>query len=130
RFVEWFSARTKGEVLWVDPYPTRLPAFADLRRSASTKVENEARHMPAGLTVLRPSGLPIEPLAGSGYLHRILWGKLLDTILAFAGHGDCVIGVGKPSELALQALKRTAGVYSLYDAMDDFPAFYSGLSRR
>jgi hypothetical protein len=31
QLVEWFHNETAGEVLWVDPYPTRLPLWRDLR---------------------------------------------------------------------------------------------------
>ncbi|MDR2881446.1 MAG: hypothetical protein LBV29_06060 [Azoarcus sp.] len=40
-----------------------------------------------------------------------------------------MLAVGKPSILALTLLKRFRHCPTLYDAMDDFPAFYSGLSR-
>lgn len=37
--------------------------------------------------------------------------------------------VGKPSALALEILKSLPQCRTLYDAMDDFPAFYSGYSQ-
>lgn len=129
RLVEWFHARTGGEVLWIDPYPTRLPLLTDyLRMGVAAKPQCDLT--PDWLKVFKPRALPVEPLVGSGYLNRLLWGELFVAIDKFVAQEDCKVGVGKPSELALQVLKRTAECFSFYDAMDDFPAFYSGLSRR
>lgn len=133
KFVEWFHAKRGGEVLWVDPYPTRLPQLADFRRiktvgvSATKLAVKES--IPAWLSILRPRSLPIEPLPGSGALNRLLWSDVLQEIHAFVDERECQFGIGKPSELALQVLARYPAVPSLYDAMDDFPAFYRGLSR-
>jgi capsule polysaccharide modification protein KpsS len=38
--------------------------------------------------------------------------------------------VGRPSSLALEALRTLGRVWSFYDAMDDFPEFYRGLARQ
>lgn len=133
KFVEWFHARCGGDVLWVDPYPTRFPELADFRRVTTVRgaaiTPREKRSSPAWLTVLRPSSLPIEPLPGAGMLNRWLWNDILQAIHSFIEEGDCRIGIGKPSELALQVLALHPTISSLYDAMDDFPAFYRGLSR-
>ena len=133
RFVEWFHARRGGEVLWVDPYPTRLPQPSDFRRAVAAvgsaiKPSTKAS-IPEWLTVLCPYSLPIEPLPGSGALNLLLWNNVLKLIRTFVMEGECMVGIGKPSALALQVLARHPAVPSLYDAMDDFPAFYRGLSR-
>lgn len=129
KFVEWFQRRGGGQVLWIDPYPTRLPILTDLVRS-KPKAGPVRDETPCWLTVLRPRALPMEPLPGSGRINRVLWRELLDSVMAFVAQGPCQIAAGKPSELALQILKRFPGMPSVYDAMDDFPAFYSGFSRR
>jgi hypothetical protein len=129
KFVEWFHAKAGGEVLWIDPYPTRLPVLSDLRRT-STRASGAKVKIPDWLTVMRPSALPIEPIAGSGFLNRLLWRDVLVAVDEFVARGDCQIGVGKPSELALQVLGRTPDKFSFSDAMDNFPAFYEGLSRK
>ncbi len=41
-----------------------------------------------------------------------------------------MIGVGRPCALALAAVRRLHPAASFYDAMDNFPAFHRGLSRR
>lgn len=133
KFVEWFHARRGGEVRWVDPYPTRLPKLSDFRRlkaAAVSAIKSSTKASPPEwLTVLCPWSLPIEPLPGSGALNRLLWNDVLQSIHAFVAEGDCMLGIGKPSALALQVLARHPAVPSLYDAMDHFPAFYRGLSR-
>ena len=47
----------------------------------------------------------------------------------FARQKTTLLAIGKPSLLALAVLERLNGYRSVYDAMDDFPAFYSGLSQ-
>ena len=132
KFVEWFHARHGGEVLWVDPYPTRLPKIGDFRREQSAVVAGvtSSADLPRWLQVVRPRALPIEPLPGSGSLNRLLWRVVLSQVDQFLTKPDGLIGIGKPSALALQVLSRHLEVKSFYDAMDDFPAFYEGLSRR
>jgi hypothetical protein len=129
KLVEWFHAQTGGDVLWVDPYPTRLPAWSDLGRIAAGSQDGGATAIPQWLKVLKPSSLPIEPLPGSGLLNALFWKKLLREIDIFAGRDATVVGIGKPSVLALKLLSRNATAMSFYDAMDDFPAFYTGISR-
>jgi glycosyltransferase involved in cell wall biosynthesis len=48
----------------------------------------------------------------------------------FASKGECTIGVGRPYALAAWAIDHLPHAFSFYDAMDDFPAFYRGLSLR
>ncbi|WP_133512437.1 glycosyl transferase [Candidatus Thiosymbion oneisti] len=128
KFVEWFHDRTAGEVLWVDPYPTRLPRVVDCLR-----VDRESRGVspkaPSWLKILTPRALPIEPLPVVNRINTLLWRKVFDRTSVFASEGPCWIGVGKPSRLALRVLNSVPGISSFYDVMDDFSAFYSGWSR-
>ncbi|MFZ5698848.1 MAG: glycosyl transferase [Pseudomonadota bacterium] len=126
--MRWFRARTRGEVLWVDPYPTRLPTAADWRRVGRAD-EPVDIVVPDWLRLVRPRALPIEPLPGSTFINRPLWCNTLERASDFLAAGDAVICIGKPSALALDVLRGAAGVPAVYDAMDDFPAFYSGLSK-
>ncbi|MBT9177152.1 MAG: putative teichuronic acid biosynthesis glycosyltransferase TuaH [Firmicutes bacterium] len=128
KFVAWFHANTGGDVLWVDPYPTRFPLFSDFRRIGSQE-NKENQTSPAWIRVIRPSALPIEPLPGSGWVNALTWRSTLKDIDAFFRQKPTLLAIGKPSALALAVLKRLKGCKSVYDAMDDFPAFYSGLSR-
>lgn len=127
KFVEWFRLETGGDVLWIDPYPTRLPNLGDFNRPrnfSSTGID-----VPDWMKVFRPFALPIEPLPFSGHLNRQFWWNIIKAVEEFSEKGETILGIGKPSELALQLLKRNYFKISFYDAMDDFPAFHQGLSR-
>lgn len=132
KFVEWFHARHGGEVLWLDPYPTRLPKWADLLRAKTISNSTQALFtpVPSWLKVLQPSSLPLEPIPGAVLLNILLWQDLLLEVGIFLSKPDALVFVGKPSSLALHILTLNSSVPSFYDAMDDFPAFYVGLSRR
>ena len=118
-----------GEVLWVEPYPTRLPRISDLNRPAP--LEPTDVNLPQGLQVLPVKALPVEPLPLGGALNgRLFWQGLLEKMAEFAGEGRFAIGVGKPSDLAIQAIDYLGPAWSFYDAMDNYPSFYRGLSRR
>lgn len=127
KFVEWFHARSGAEVVWVDPYPTRLPRLSDLYRPNPEK-QLAAKGRPDWLQVLKPFALPVEPLPGSGWM-KVFWQPMLKDLEQFAAGHDTLLVIGKPSLLALAVLQRLPGIRSVYDAMDEFPAFYSGISR-
>lgn len=130
KFVEWVHGRTGGSVLWVDPYPTRFPNWKDLRRPCPPVSSSQrSSTSPTWLTVLKPRALPIEPLPGSGWVNRRLWQRQLQQIIDFANQSKTWLAIGKPSVLALELLKLLRHCPSLYDAMDEFPAFYAGISR-
>lgn len=129
KFVEWFHARTGGSVLWLDPYPVRFPNWNDLRR-ATLSVENRypSSH-PDWLSVLKPGGWPIEPIPGAHFVNKILWTNVLREVTSYSERDKTLLAIGKPSALALLLLVRLRNCSSLYDAMDDFPEFHSGISR-
>lgn len=128
RFVTWFHATTGGNVLWLDPYLTRFPALSDLHylRVRSTREQHD---QPGWLRVMKPHALPIEPLSGSGRANALMWKGVLHKLGDFASQRATLVGIGKPSVLALSVLDRLMGCRSVYDAMDNFSTFYSGLSR-
>lgn len=123
--VRYFHERTGGEVLWIDSYPTRLPQWSDLKRSRH--IDRVAGDAPPWITVVSPKALPIEPLPCSGRINRLLWGETLSQIDRFPNE-TTILGIGKPSHLALQILRTRKFSNTFYDAMDDFPAFYRGWS--
>lgn len=129
KFVEWFFNRTGEPVLWIDPYPTRFPSWKDLWRLRLSPLAGKRNSIPDWLTLLEPRGLPIEPMPGSGWINELLWRSQLREISNFAECGTTMLAIGKPSALALLLLESLHCHTSLYDAMDDFPAFYSGCSR-
>lgn len=127
KFVEWFHAISGGEVLWVDPYPTRLPCLGDFA-TRPTPGRRPSRSE-AWLKCLTVKALPIEPISGLNVVNRYLRRTLVEEINAFANAGPTSLVIGKPSAFALQLLSGGNFTKSIYDSMDDFPAFYSGLSK-
>lgn len=129
KFINWIHSRTGATVLWVDPYPTRFPRLSDFRRLPKLSGPGQASSPPPWLTVLKTFGLPIEPVLGSSWVNRWFWQRALWKIDDFVSQNPTWLVVGKPSAFALHLLKRLSHCKSMYDAMDDFPAFYSGFSR-
>jgi hypothetical protein len=118
-----------GAVLWINPYPSRLPRWQDLGR---LRRRDNALTLPRprDLTVVDTNGWPIDPLpAGSWLNDRFFWRRMLDRLTPYSGR-DTVLGIGRPTAMALTALGRVTHAWSFYDAMDDFPEFYRGLSQR
>ncbi|MDR1967093.1 MAG: glycosyltransferase, partial [Burkholderiaceae bacterium] len=128
--VRAFADNGYDHVLWIDPYPTRLPTWADFRRLRVRKTQS-AFPVDARIQVLRPPALPIEPLPMSGMVNRfVMWRGVCERIMAFANGADyCVLGVGRPTKLAEWALRHVPHGRSFADVLDNFPYFYGGLSR-
>jgi hypothetical protein len=127
-FVNWYHNQTGEPVLWIDPYPTRLPSLKDFTHKRPV-ADQHSVNVPPWLQVCKVKTLPIEPIPGSAMVLKQLWRNIFKKTAAFSADGPCLICVGKPSELALQLLTHLPESYAIYDAMDDFPAFYQGLSR-
>ncbi|MRN67109.1 glycosyl transferase [Brucella sp. 10RB9213] len=129
KFVFWFHKRHGGRVLWLEPYGTRFPSWKDLSHTRKAIPIESANSIPDWLTVCPVRHLPLEPIPGSGWLNGCLWWSAIRDAVNFANHGECIIAVGKPSVFSLGVLKALPNCVSIYDAMDNFPAFYSGISR-
>ncbi len=128
--VRFFVEQHGWEVLWVDPYPTRLPRWED-RHRLTLPPGAEAASGVGAVMRLTPRALPVEPLPGGPLCNRwVFWRQPLARIRAWLAGGASMIGVGRPSHLALRVVLEHPGVPSFYDAMDDFPAFFTGVSRR
>lgn len=131
-FVEWFHKRTGANVLWIDPYPARFPKWSDLRgvMRSRGRPDGVGRAIPPWLAVVTPLAVPIEPLPGSGWLHRVFWHRIFRRVGAIAReHDPALLVIGKPSVMALALIQAGRWSTVVYDAMDDFPAFFSGMSR-
>ncbi|WP_432732495.1 hypothetical protein R0381_000940 [Jeongeupia wiesaeckerbachi] len=116
-------------VLWIDPYPTRLPRLSDLSVDFSSSAD--VSEPVDGISVLRPRALPLEPLTSINWLNYFLWRGTWREIQIALADESCCIGVGRPSILAAQAIKFAAQRgKSFLDIMDDFSEFYSGLSAK
>ena len=115
--------------LWVNPYPCRLPQWHDLRRARGR--DDQGTPSDPRVRVLNVPALPIEPLPGGTWLNRrLLWRRAWRAIAEYAAAGPLILGIGRPCALALAALLELRPAASFFDAMDNFPEFHRGLSRR
>ena len=128
KFVEWYHRYTGNTVIWIEPYPVRLPVASDFSMGLRS-VANVASATPDWLTLIKPHSLPLEPLPGMAWINGLLWKPIFKNVATLSQSEPCVLGVGKPSALALGLLRTKCFQASFYDAMDDFPAFFSGLSK-
>ena len=127
-FVRDFLAHGANGVEWINPYPSRLPNLRDLTRQ-DFRNPPLVLARPTGLTVHSPGGLPIDPLPGGADINeKLFWQSLLKQLRRDQPIAT-IVGIGRPTELALGALRSLSSQWSFYDAMDDFPEFYSGRSR-
>jgi teichuronic acid biosynthesis glycosyltransferase TuaH len=118
------------EVIWIDPYPGRLPGFQDLI---------PGRHSPepygmvelAGLTVINVNGIiPVEPL---GTIFDLVNSTRITTLCHIIdghinGHNSILV-IGKPSRFAIKLLDLFHWEKTWYDVMDNYPFFYTSLSK-
>ena len=130
-FVELFHRRFDAHVLWIEPYPARLPRMEDvgrLRHRDGDPVSAPWTGAP-WVETLRVPALPFEPLAPGRTLNHLLWRRALARVDEFVAP-DTVIVVGKPCALALELARRYPRQGIVFDAMDNVPAFAQGLSHR
>jgi len=128
-FVRDFLESGGESATWINPYPARLPNWRDLTRQ-DLRDPPLILAKPQALRVLSPGSLPIDPLPGGAAINETLfWRSLLDDLRREDSGNEAIVGIGRPTELALTALRTLSGAWSFYDAMDDFPEFYSGQSR-
>ncbi len=122
-----------SSALWLEPYPTRLPRLADLRRPSERGLAAPGTRLP--IRAIQPRALPIEPLQFGRRLNfRIFFRPLLEEAGRWIGKDRFILALGKPSPLAIALLDRYKGdarcAGSVYDRMDRFAAFHSGISSK
>ena len=126
-FARDFLTSGGATVDWVDPYPARLPAWRDVAR-LDPRAKPLVVPRPPGLTVHQALALPIDPLPGGARVNRrLFWRSLLERLRR--DEHRTIVGIGRPTALALEACDRVPAARRFYDAMDDFPEFYHGRSR-
>ncbi len=126
-FVDWLHKRTLQKVVWIDPYPTRLPNMKDLNRFSSSSNDYQKNNAPKWIKIKKTKALPIEPINLINYLNYLIWYSFIKELKENSTKEDSLI-IGKPSKFALKIIKEFNFKIKIYDAMDDFPYFYNGLS--
>ncbi|MFQ2012679.1 glycosyl transferase [Aeromonas sp. 603607] len=118
------------ELLWVEPYPSRFPNFGDLLPGRHAPEPSGLANIEHVEIVSAGSLIPLEPIEILfDFFNGSRINKLINSILDFVGTEEAGIVIGKPCRLSLALLKARDWDFSCYDAMDDFPSFYHGLSR-
>lgn len=116
-------------IIWINPTPSRFPELTDLRRVLSP-FEASSFDIPPQVQVISPRLIPIEPF-NIGY--KLLNKKKLDTIVteirSEIKHESRHIVIGKPCLLAEKVMSEIDFTSTSLDIMDDFPCFFSGLSK-
>lgn len=129
-FVEWFHKRFDAEVLWIDPYPARLPRWHDVHRlfpNRSAPVGAAWANAPWIRTV-QPHAVPLEPLASGRAINHWLWSDLMRKVSAFTNDQTWLV-VGKPCALAVRLADSFPMHRVVFDVMDNMPAFARGVSQ-
>lgn len=131
-FVDWYSHRFPRErIIWLNPYLTRLPKPRDLAFLDANSGKSP-RRTPDNVRVLRVPEILFEPFRLVRWMSATRWAGLLKTMRTEVRGPNSVrnLVIGKPSHLAHVLMNRESWDEITYDAMDDFPEFSSGLSRR
>ncbi len=117
------------KILWVNPFPARLPRISDLSRRHDVYNQGTQEHPDIQVYSHRP--LPVEPLVNCHKLYqKFFLKKMIQQILYFVGNDAAALGIGKPCCLAKVLLENEHFCRSFYDAMDDYPEFHTGISRK
>ncbi|WP_428718135.1 glycosyltransferase [Undibacterium curvum] len=118
------------KLIWIDPTITRLPQISDFiyfSKKSSDLIESK---VPPQIEVKKIRSLPIEPLPIINCLNDILfWENIKTELCTLLADGEWDIGVGRPSRIAVWAVNALPARSVFMDVMDDFPAFYRGLSK-
>jgi len=133
-FVNWFHERFGGDVLWIDPGPSRFPRWSDWPRlvkyfQGKGPVLGPVWRDEPWLQHAAPHVLPVEPYVWGRCLNVRMWRKLLQQADAFVTP-ETVLVLGKPCALSLALAKRYPKQRCVFDAMDSMPGFCTGVSRR
>lgn len=119
------------ELLWIDPYPSRFPNLGDLVPGRHAPEPSDLESMPNLKIISVGSLIPLEPLK---LLFKFFNGNkisaTIDIVLDFVGSDRAGLVIGKPCRISIDLLNARKWNFSCYDAMDDFPSFYNGLSRK
>ena len=129
-FVQQALAQGIEKILWVDPYPGRFPHLLDFIPGRHT-AEPFGLDMLLGLQVISIKPIiPIEPLGCVfDFINYLVISSTIQRVKFFCNDEPCTLVVGKPSRLALALINRIKWNRVWFDAMDNYPAFYSGLSK-
>lgn len=119
-----------NNIIWVNPTPSRLPEWSDLKRIVAP-FEANSFDIPSQVTVIAPRMFPIEPFQ---HIYSLFNKVRLDAVLSeikdnISGQSLHIV-VGKPSIVAQKVIDSIDYTTLTVDVMDDYPCFFSGIARR
>jgi glycosyltransferase involved in cell wall biosynthesis len=131
-FVTWLSEAGVTKLIWVNPHLTRAPKFEDLGKLFVDRIKPGVRAKSASsIIALSPPQIPFEFLGSWKSVYHIFWLKFVSHLKKLIiPEEKLTIVVGKPSKLVLYAIKYLKPDKVIYDAMDNFSAFYDGNLRQ
>lgn len=132
-FVKYLlEKKNVNKILWVNPTPSRLPRWSDFKTRLFNKLEPNSIDSIAGLEII-DSGLffPVEPLS---YLYNTLNFINLKRLTKkvkehLKNETDTILIQGKPSHFAQYICSKITFRKRIADIMDDFPYFFTGISK-
>lgn len=130
-FVKYLAQSSNvKKILWINPFPTRLPRANDFIRRPDLVSSKSKKQLPF-LTVLNVPSIPLEPIPVIKHVNDLLWKKVKTQLLNFCldSKSQLILGIGKPNRLGLWLLNQVEAKITIYDRMDEFSQFYSGLSK-
>lgn len=122
-----FHAGVK-EIIWVEPYPGRLPNLGDLIPGRHAREPASKRTFINFTVVPVPAVFPIEPFH---FLFKLFNKGSLEFVKKQVNEfkdENTILVIGKPSLLALELSKQSGWKSIFFDAMDNYPAFFKGYS--
>ena len=133
-FVAWYHERFDAEVMWIDPYPARLPRWDDVYRLKRQKKPLLRPRLGADWTyaswihLVEPTAIPLEPINLGRVFNQWLWSDLASLVQRWS-KGRTQLVIGKPCALAVQLAQLFAPEQVIFDVMDNMPAFSEGRSQ-
>lgn len=132
-FVKYLLDSKKADkVFWINPTPSRLPKLLDIKTRLFNKLEPNSINKVSGLEVISPGFfIPVEPFPILFYtlnlftLYKIYY-KIKNLI---DKKNDILFIQGKPSRLAQFLCHHLRFKKRIFDMMDDFPYFFTGVSK-
>lgn len=116
------------EIIWVEPYPGRLPNLGDLVPGRHAKEPASKRTFKNFSIVSLPAVFPIEPFH---FLFKFINKHSFDSVKKQINNfidDNTLLVIGKPSLLALELSEKFEWKKIFFDAMDNYPAFFKGYS--
>ena len=128
-FAKYALENEVDELLWIEPYPSRFPNISDLNLARYRSEPHGVKVLPGLKVISMRNVVPIEPaIPIFKLLNRAALKKVIDEVKHFIT-SETILVVGKPCLLSSILISKFDWKSIWFDAMDDFPSFYKGISK-